>query len=277
MPDPLKTAKTVKDTISGGGINAASGGKTPVSYLRSESAGSKLGIGKHPNSLDYPNKNSYLNDSIANRLENRKGPLNRESSLEDGRRENPFENQGLRAYLNPFPFTSGTPECFNMTTMGTNEDKKNVTSRMGEFAVADATYVAPTLYGSGHDTSVDFMGLIGKTLTIVDEMKPNKITPVIGWGLTGLDIIEKMKAEQYLEAMWSVIESAGGIYSLGAEGLYHLSQTEYMQSGVGKIAYNDYMYNVRMYQLTRDGKYIEKIIKAEKLMKSSRDNIIKKK
>lgn len=146
-----------------------------------------------------------------------------------------------------------------------------------KYLVKDKISVGYLSSSNPNVTTPDLLNELGSLNTIYSTAKPNKITPKIGWVFTGVGVYKNIKSGSYPEAMWTVIEGVGGIYSLGGRGLYHLSQTEYMQTGVGRMAYNEYMYNVRMYELTKNDIFLKRASRAERTMKRSYYNLIRKK
>jgi len=144
-------------------------------------------------------------------------------------------------------------------------------------AVRDATYVSPRCHMPGDGSSPDYKEAFGTINTIWGTIEPNKVNRFLGWGLTGIDLYKNVQAGNYSEGMWNVIDGAGGIYSVGARGLYHLSQTEYVQTEIGRKAYKEYMYNVRMYQMTGKEVFLNRASRAENTMRRSYYNIMRKK
>ena len=147
----------------------------------------------------------------------------------------------------------------------------------GGYFVRDATYMAPQINISVKHTAPDMQGELGVFATVYGTMKKNKYSPVVSWTLTGVSAYGNIKNKNYPNAVWNVIEGAGGIYSIVFKGAYNASQSNYVQNEVGRGAYADYMKHVRIYQLTGSKFHLEQSEKAARTMRRSRYNLLRKK
>lgn len=137
--------------------------------------------------------------------------------------------------------------------------------------------MAPQINISVKHTAPDMQGELGVFATVYGTMKKNKYSPVVSWTLTGVSAYGNIKNKNYPNAVWNVIEGAGGIYSIVFKGAYNASQSNYVQNEVGRGAYADYMKHVRIYQLTGSKFHLEQSEKAARTMRRSRYNLLRKK
>lgn len=136
-------------------------------------------------------------------------------------------------------------------------------------ALRDATRVSINLLEPGiiKNGATDGIWGIGDIIEVGGAIKPNNVTPVIGLGITLYNAGDQINNGDYVEATWTIIEGAGGIYSVGAKGLYQLSQTQYMQQGVNQIFRQEYMRNQYLYETTGDYGYRVRALHYNDLMK----------
>jgi hypothetical protein len=81
----------------------------------------------------------------------------------------------------------------------------------------------------------------------------------------------------YLEGVWTGVQAAGGLYTIGAKGVIVLYQTQYTQLGMGRIYYQEFRFNINQYHITGRDFYMRRAIRYEGLMQKTYQNLQKPK
>jgi hypothetical protein len=114
----------------------------------------------------------------------------------------------------------------------------------------------------------DALGVAG------DVMFPeNKYIKGIKLGSTLYKVGNQVYNGQYLEAVLTGVEYAGGYYTLGFKAIQAHSQTQYFQTGIGRVYYQDYRLNLHQYQVTGRSFYMQRALFYERMMMNSYYNI----